>query len=255
MDKDQLNALFRSIEKKRRYRQIFSSIANSAFYWVFDPELDETYRTYNTGYEETARAYRRMKIRYFFSWEGLSKFLLTPVFKIGLTSIVVTPFIASMYIYLREMKILSYYFHYNFPVQMGLLFFSGVFVVIARIFYEFRCPRIVKDYINPSNLDTKNLQKQYWFELELEYCFLHCVYRLVMDDEYILGRLMRKEQENMRKSPEEREIENIPGYSSVVPELTKYRVGFNPYGIWLIENLLLQIAAETKHKLDTFNIY
>jgi hypothetical protein len=188
-----------------------------------------------------------MKIRYFVSWEGLSKFLLAPVFKVGLTSIIVTPFLAHAYIFLR--KILHSHFHHSFPIQMGLLFFSGACVVIARILYEIFCPRLVKAYISSNPLDAQNLQNKQWLQMELEHCLLHYVRKLPRDERYIRGKEIRQMQKKEQEGYKEEKYP--PGYASPVLELAEYRVGFDKYGIWLIENLLLRIATETNHKLFT----
>ena|SRR6266545_2421406 len=155
MDKQQWNELARKRRQWRRDQWLRSIIENFPLFWIFDFQLHEVYRI---RVRETAQAYRRMKIRYFFSWEGLSKFLLAPVFKIGLTSVIITPFFASIYISIRE--VFGPFFHNPFPIQMGFLFFSGLFVIIARIFYELCCPKLVKAHINSSSLDTHNLQNK-----------------------------------------------------------------------------------------------
>ena len=102
----------------RREQQYFARIEKSKLYWIFDPRIEEIHRI---GARETKQAYNRMRIRYFFSWEGLSKFLLAPVFKVGLTSIVVTPFLANIYIFSRDA--LGSIYDFKFPTQMALLFF------------------------------------------------------------------------------------------------------------------------------------
>jgi hypothetical protein len=244
MDEQQWKELARERGQWRRDQWLRAIIENFPLFWIFDSQLHEIYRT---KVRETAQEYRRMKIRYFFSWEGLSKFLLAPVFKVGLTSILVTPFIASIYISLRG--VLSPLFHYSFPSQMGLLFFSGAFVVIARIFYEGFCPRLVKAHINSSTLDTQHLQNTEWLQTELEYCLLHYVDKLRMDKDYVRGKQIREMQRKWREGP--RAEDDPPGYSSIVPELAEHRVGFGKYGVWLIENLLLRIAIEKNRKLFT----
>ncbi len=120
-------------------------------YWVFDPRIEETHKIKNRNTQE---AYQRANIRYFFSWEGLSKFLLAPVFKVGLASIVITPIIASVYTSFGEM--LETYLGITIPVQMILLFFSGLLVVIARAIYEIYCPKLLKSFIKINPLDEKN---------------------------------------------------------------------------------------------------
>jgi hypothetical protein len=132
---------------------------------------------------------------------------------------------------------------------MGLLFFSGAFVVIARVFYEIFCPRLVKAYINSSTLDTQNLQNTQWLQTELEHCLLHYVDKLPMDKDYVRGKMIMEMQRKRQEGS--REEDDPPGYSSIVPELAEHRVGFDKYGVWLIRNLLLRIATEKKHKLFT----
>lgn len=157
LDEQQWNELKKEQHQWRRDQWLNAIIENFPLFWIFDPYLDEVYRF---SVRETAQAYRRNKIRYFFSWEGLSKFLLAPVFKIGLTSIIVTPIIANAYISLRAT--FGPFFDYKFPIQMGLLFLSGLLVVIARIIYELSCPKPLKVHINYSSLDTHNLQNRHY---------------------------------------------------------------------------------------------
>ena len=154
-------------QKWRRRQKYLAKIEKSRLYWIFDPSIEEIHRI---GTRETKQAYRRMRIRYFFSWEGLSKFLLAPVFKIGLTSIVVTPFIAKVYILSKEA--LGSFYNYKFPAQMVLLFFSGLSVVLARSIYELSCTKLVKAHISSSSLDTQNLHNARWLQVELEYLSL-----------------------------------------------------------------------------------
>jgi hypothetical protein len=120
MDERYAKALTHERERRKRQRDrwLREKVDNLPLFWIFDSKLDEIYRI---QVRETAQKYRRMKIRYFFSWEGLSKFFLAPVFKVGLTSILVTPFIASIYISL--LSTFGSLFNYRFPEQMGLLFF------------------------------------------------------------------------------------------------------------------------------------
>ncbi len=202
MNEQQWKELARAQREWRREQWLRAIIENFPLFWVFDSRLHETHQV---EVRETAQAYRRMKIRYFFSWEGLSRFLLAPVFKVGLTSIIVTPFIAHAYIALR--KIFRSHFHYSFPIQMGLLFFSGACVVIARMFYEIFCPRLVKAYINSNALDTQNLQNKQWLQTELEYCLLHYVDKLPMDERYIRGKEIRQMQKKWQEGYKE---ENYP---------------------------------------------
>jgi hypothetical protein len=261
MDVQQWKKLAREQRKWRRDQWLRAIIENFPLFWIFDSQLHEVYRI---SVRETAQAYRRMKIRYFFSWEGLSKFLLAPVFKIALTSLIVTPFIASAYISVREA--LGPFFDYPFPKQMGLLFFSGLLVVIARIFYELRCPNLVKAHINSSSLDTHNLQNKQWLQVELEHCFLQYIVCEPITEEYIRGKKILKWHEKMREGhgeepreewekkiregPEKQTYDSLE-LSIPISELSEQRVGFDSYGIWLIEELLLRIAKEKKHKVFT----
>src|SRR5262245_27554406 len=89
----------KSILQCRKVQRRNARAEKSKLYWIFDPSIHETHRIMPRA---TEQEYQRMRIRYFFSWEGLSKFLLAPVFKIGLTSGIVTPFVARIYIALKE---------------------------------------------------------------------------------------------------------------------------------------------------------
>ena len=93
MDEQQWNEIAirqRQWQKDQRRR---ARAEKSKFYWISDPRIGESHRI---SPRATEQEYQRMRIRYFFSWEGLSKFLLAPVFKIALTSVIITPFIAHV---------------------------------------------------------------------------------------------------------------------------------------------------------------
>jgi hypothetical protein len=224
----------------QKRQQRLARIEKSRLYWVFDPRLEETHRI---RARETKQAYRRMRIRYFFSWEGLSKFLLAPVFNISLTSVIITPFIAHVWIALRET--FGSFFGHMFPIHMGLLFLSGLSVVIARIIYELFCPKLVKAYINPTSLDTQHLQNQEWLQVELEYCLLQYVYSLPTTEEY----LKRKQIVKMRDTMTDNTGEPVSSLWASVPEFPGLRIGFDAYGVWLIQNLLWRIARQKQRKM------
>jgi hypothetical protein len=220
-------------EERRRDR-----LEKSKLYWIFDPKIKETHRIKPRDTEQT---YQRANIRYFFSWEGLSKFLLAPFFKVGLTSIIFTPFIASIYNSFGGK--LEAYLGINFPIQMSFLFFSGLLVVIARVIYETFCPKLLKAYINNNPLYEKKLHNEQWIQTELEYCLLQYVYGLPISGGYLHRRNQIQEMRQKDNSLDE----NL--HTSPILELAPQRVGFNVYGMWLIENLLLRISKKTGHRL------
>jgi|SRR6266850_3207714 len=213
MNESRWNEIKVRVRQKQKDKRRCARIKKSKLYWIFDPRLHETHEI---SMRDTEQAFRRMKIRYFFSWEGLSKFLLAPVFKIGLTSIIVTPFLASVYISFRE--VFSPFFDYKFPMQMGLLFLSGLSVVIARIIYELSCPKLVKAHVNHSSLDTQHLQNKQWIQVELEYCLLNYVISWPMSEDYIKGKQIQAWQKRIRERINE-EVADPPRDSSLVPEL------------------------------------
>ncbi len=236
MDKQQWNEIKVRQRQWQKNQRRHARVENSKLYWIFDPRIHESHRI---APRATEQEYLRMRIRYFFSWEGLSKFLLAPVFNIGLTSVIITPFIARAYIALRET--FGSFFGHMFPIHMGLLFLSGLSVVIARIIYELSCPKLVKAYINPTSLDTQHLQNQEWLKVELEHCLLQYVYSLPTTEEYI----KRKQIVKMRESTGD----VVSSLWTSVPEFPGLRIGFDVYGVWLIQNLLVRIAKEKQHKL------
>jgi hypothetical protein len=236
MDEQQWNEIKVRQRQWQKNQRRHARVENSKFYWIFDPRIHESHRIEPRA---TEQEYLRMRIRYFFSWEGLSKFLLAPVFKIGLTSVIITPFIARVYIALGET--FGSFFGHMFPIHMGLLFLSGLSVVIARIIYELSCPRLVKAYINPTSLDTQHLQNQEWLQVELEHCLLQYVYSLPTTEEYI----KRKQIVKMRESTGD----VVSSLWTSVPEFPGLRIGFDVYGVWLIQNLLVRIAKEKQRKL------
>jgi hypothetical protein len=222
---------------KKWIAEIFDNFEK--LYWVFDSRIEETH---NTRPRDTHQTYQRANIRYFFSWEGLSKFLLAPVFKVGLFSIVITPMIASIYNSFGG-KLVTY-LGITVPIQTVLLFFSGLFVVIARSLYEIYCPKLLKSYIKINPLDEKKLQNKNWIQMELEYCLLQYVDFLPMSKEYL-------DRKSYLKKIRQKTVSNnqTDEIDSIIYELAPQRVGFNVYGIWLIENLLLRISKKVGCKL------
>lgn len=224
-------------DKKLRERD-----EKSTLYWIFDPKIEETHRIRP---RDTQQTYQRANVRYFFSWEGLSKFLLAPFFKVGLTSIIFTPFIASVYNSFGGK--LETYLGINFPRQMLFLFLSGLFVIIARFIYEIYCPKLLKAYINNNPLYEKKLHNEQWIQTELEYCLLQYVYGLPTTEGYLRRR--DQLQEIRRKGGEESNNPLDKNYAGPIIELAPQRVGFDVYGMWLIENLLLRISKKTGRRL------
>ena len=123
---------------------------------------------------------------------------------------------------------------------MGLLFFSGLSVVIARIIYELSCPKLVKAYINPTSLDARHLQNQEWLQVELEHCLLQYVHSLPTTEEY----LERKQLVRMRDSSGD----TVSSMWTPCLGFPGLRIGFDAYGVWLIKNLLWRIAKERQSK-------
>jgi hypothetical protein len=139
-------------------------------------------------------------------------------------------------------------------------------VVIARIIYELSCPKPLKVHINYSSLDTHNLQNKQWLRAELERCFLQYIVCLPITEDYIRGKKILEWHKKMREGPgeepreewekkiregPEKQICDSLELSLPISQLAKQRVGFDSYEIWPIEELLLRIAKEKKHKLFT----
>src|SRR6266478_4044475 len=82
MDKQQWNEIKVRQRQWQKNQRRHARVENSKLYWIFDPRIHESHRI---APRATEQEYLRMRIRYFFSWEGLSKFLLAPVYTIHRT--------------------------------------------------------------------------------------------------------------------------------------------------------------------------
>jgi hypothetical protein len=234
------NAQWKEIEARQKKwlkeEMLRERIEKSMFYWIFDPKIKETHRIRP---RDTRQAYFRDNIRYFFSWEGLSKLLHAPFLQIGLLSSFITS-IAGIYSSFGG-KLESYLV--NFPVQIKLLLFFGLSLLIARCVYEICCPKLLKAYINNNPLYEKKLFNDQWIKTELEYCLLQYVYGLPISEGYLRRR---------NQMQEAKQVDNSLGknlHTSPILELGPQRVGFDVYGMWLIENLLLRISKKTRRRL------
>ena len=115
-------------------------------------------------------------------------------------------------------------------------------------------PKVVKAHINSSSLDTQNLQNARWLQVELEYCLLQYVMSLPKTEEYVIGRQIKRQQSKIKEGTGQ--VDDITAgeanetrYRLVIPELAERRVGFDKYGVWLIQNLLLRVAKVKECKL------
>jgi hypothetical protein len=126
---------------------------------------------------------------------------------------------------------------------MSLLFISGLLVVSARAIYEKFCPKLLKAYINNNPLYEKKLHNEQWIQTELEYCLLQYVYGLPISGGYLHRRNQIQEMRQKDNSSDENLV------TSPILELAPQRVGFDVYGMWLIENLLLRISKKTGRRL------
>lgn len=241
MNDEQWKELEATQKKWQKDKKLRERDEKSILYWIFDTKIKETHRIRP---RDTQQTHQRDNIRDFFSWEGLSKRLLAPFFKVGLISSIIIPIISVYNSFGGKLET----YLVNFPIQMGLLFFSGLLIVFARVIYEIFCPKLLKAYINSNPIYEKKLQNEQWIQTELEYCLLHYVCGLPITEGYLRRR--NQLQEIRRQGSEESNKPLDKNYAlDPILELASQRVGFDVYGMWLIENLLLRISKKTGHRL------
>lgn len=78
-------------------------------------------------------------------WSDLYHLSHIPMLRYPLMFLVVVPFAVKLIIFLKNRKILTT--DIPLPIAVEFLFVSAVATILAALVYTFRCPRLVKDYL------------------------------------------------------------------------------------------------------------
>lgn len=185
-------------------------------------------------YLGTRPAYKVWQLQRFLRWESLSKLIGAPVFKVALTSVLVTPILASIYVYIE--KTFGAFIILDFPDQMALLFFAGIAVIAARVIYEMRLPPLIRERATraPGVASPLSDPNALFNELSVT----------LMDDVVTLPITADDIAREWRAAPLE---ESKKGYMLIGSQ--KHHSGYRPNSLVRIENLLFDIAQSIGRKI------
>lgn len=98
------------------------------------------------------------------TWSDLYRLSHIPMLRYPLMFLVVVPFVVKSIIFLKNRKILTT--EIPLPIAVELLFVSAVATILAALVYTFRCPRLVKDYLEYGDFEKtkkgpKNLADEF----------------------------------------------------------------------------------------------
>ena len=138
---------------------------------------------------ETRRRYLKYRADRLLGWESLSIFINAPVFKIALLAVATTPFLASLYVGIKH--ILPNFFILNFPIQMALLFFSGVALLSAKIIFTLALPLPTRERIKSSVRNNSSPLNEQDLHAELELILFRDIIKLPIDGSLSLIHIWR----------------------------------------------------------------
>lgn len=133
--------LYEMQKQHRREERIRKFLRNSWLMWIFDSRPYETHIFYPRSIVRNAQ---REKVRQFFSWHNISRLQNEKAYRVGLVGIITAPIFATLTV--SEPFRMSF----DFPIQMGFLFFSGISFVLATVIYNLRVPSFVRGFIETS---------------------------------------------------------------------------------------------------------
>ncbi len=212
-------------QHRRHQRQLW--LDKFPLMWIFDPRIEETHR--GTRYRDATTAYKRMKIRHFFSWENLLRFSTTPYFKISLYSILSTLILAHISLTIEEHH---NQLSYDFPLQMSILFLAGIAILIAHVLNATWCPYLIKE-LKSKNGEGKQI---FQFKERLVNEFRMTILRLLSFEVY-----SKRDLDKISKYHPDSDI-IINQLNSGLPA---YKVGIAGYGQWTLERFFLSIAKKS----------
>lgn len=126
------------IRKNKKDQKMRARIRRSRLMWILDASPYETHMLFLRSVDEQ-RA--RDHVRHTYSWHNLSRLQSESAFKAGLVGIVTAPILAGLSNY-EGLPIAL-----QFPNQMGLIFLSGLFYVLATTLCNLRVPFFVQLYL------------------------------------------------------------------------------------------------------------
>jgi hypothetical protein len=223
--------LYKELKRKQTIKRWAERIDKLPLWWIFDPRIEETHRIYP---RTTRESHRRVVIRHFFSWENLLRLTSSPVFKVGLLSVLITPPLAKLYISLESTLGIDY----NFPLQMSLLFFSGLSAIIARTLASVWCPYLIKEIkMHPASAT----QAQAFHIEERAKAEIQSVLQSLIE----VRKITPKDLTYLSHRPAE--------YKTTALMMERgfkcQHEGLDGYGVWLIERIIHRIAAKTGKKI------
>jgi hypothetical protein len=127
-----LVAIMKANQKRRRQEWIAEKIRSSRVFWFFSSQVEEP-RLIRQSRSTLDRG-RYERFRSLVSWTHIARLQSSYAVKLGLTGLVVASLLATLFLYVPELKAIG------FPKQFGFLFLSGLCLVLSSVLFRLRCP-------------------------------------------------------------------------------------------------------------------
>ena len=88
------------------------------------------------------------------NWRVIKNFGQVKYFNISYVVLIIVPLLANTF----EMLNAKYNYTLNFPFTVKSLYFASIIYAIAIAIYQYRCPAIIKEYLNLQDYIDKNLE-------------------------------------------------------------------------------------------------
>lgn len=89
------------------------------------------------------------------NWRTIKNFGQVKYFNISYAVLIIVPLLANTFEMLNE----KHGFHFTVPFTVKSLYFASVIYAIAIAIYQYRCPPIIKEYLNLQDYIDKNLEQ------------------------------------------------------------------------------------------------
>jgi hypothetical protein len=206
----------------RRTQTIRKFLEASRLVWILDSCPYETHRISPRLINEE---HRRNRLRNFVSWHNISRLQNQAAFRAGLIGLVTAPIFAGL-----TLKIPSA-LGIHFPIQMALIFLSGILFVTATTLYKLRVPEYVDEFL---------CDESRWKSVAIP----ESIYRTAMYKEFIdLGCAQEVTPSNLKdlihqkNTFETAKAVHANGYRC-------FKIGFDVGALALIEKLLYRLSKE-----------
>lgn len=89
------------------------------------------------------------------NWRTIKNFGQVKYFNISYVVLIIVPLLANTFLMLNE----KFGYHLTVPYTVKSLYFASIIYAIAIAIYQYRCPSVIKEYINRQDYIDKNLEQ------------------------------------------------------------------------------------------------